>query len=232
MPPLLLFDIDGTLLHGDGGQRAIARLGYARFGESFRADVEFAGCLDSQITLAIAEANGVPREQALAERDTFRDAYLEELEAELSRRPEGARILPGVAELLETLDALAAAGEVALGLVTGNFAAAAPIKLRAAGIDPARFVTGAFGDCADTRPELVTLALARESARRGAEVPPAKALVIGDTPHDIRCAQVNGVPCLAVCTGHYTRDDLAHADHLADDLRDPDVLLDLIRRGE
>lgn len=229
MPPLLLFDIDGTLLRGDGGQRAIARLGHARFGSSFRADVEFAGCLDSQITLAIAEANGVPRDQALAERDTFRDAYLEELEAELARRPEGAMILPGVAALLDALDTLAAANEVVLGLVTGNFAAAAPIKLRAAGIDPARFVTGAFGDEADTRPELVSMAIARESTRRGADVPASEALVIGDTPHDISCAQVNGVRCLAVCTGSFSRDQLAHADHLADDLRDPNVLLDLIR---
>jgi phosphoglycolate phosphatase-like HAD superfamily hydrolase len=39
--------------------------------------------------------------------------------------------------------------------------------------------------------------------------------VIGDTPLDIACARADGVQCVAVATGSFTRDALAGADVVA-----------------
>jgi phosphoglycolate phosphatase-like HAD superfamily hydrolase len=37
-------------------------------------------------------------------------------------------------------------------------------------------------------------------------------VVIGDTPRDIACAHADGVRCLAVATGPFSRDQLTGAD--------------------
>src|SRR4029079_15724715 len=103
----------------------------------------------------------------------------------------------GVAAALATIGGDASA---TLGLVTGNYARAVPLKLRAVGIDPAQFVVGAFGDDAPTRPELVRLAIDRWRAR-GAHPDPARVVVIGDTPRDVDCARKNGCRSVAVATG-------------------------------
>lgn len=36
--------------------------------------------------------------------------------------------------------------------------------------------------------------------------------MIGDTPRDIACARADGLPCVAVASGPFTRDALADAD--------------------
>ena len=113
--------------------------------------------------------------------------------------------LPGVAAALA---ALGADDTATLGLVTGNYARAAPLKLHAAGINPAQFVVGAFGGDAPTRAGLVRLAMRRWDAR-GGKPDPRHVVVIGDTPRDVDCAKQNGCRSIAVATGNHTTDQLA-----------------------
>jgi phosphoglycolate phosphatase len=223
---LALFDIDGTLLHGTGvGVRAMERAGRRVLGPEFSlSGIDFAGGLDTWI---YGEAARSMKFAAAKERHSeFHDAYLEELARQLVESRPPPSILPGVAEALSYLCTLPS---VTLGLVTGNYRRAAPMKLRAVGIDPDQFTIGAFGDEAETRPELVRLALHRWKAL-GKDPKPEHVVVVGDTPRDVHCAQSNGCRCLAVATGRHSVAELeaAGADIVARDLTDLSPLLALL----
>ena len=113
-------------------------------------------------------------------------------------------------------------------VLTGNTTRMAALKLRHFGIER-RFALGAFGEEAATRDDLARLAVRRIGERFG--VPPARCIVIGDTPHDIACARAAGAHVVAVAAGFSTRVELeAHAPDLAlDDLTDSGALLDWAR---
>ena len=202
---LVLFDIDGTLLRAQGlGLVVMERVGRRLLGPAFTLEgIDFGGALDPWIFRQAAVRLGHDDPSHLHPK--FRDAYLAELERELDlgeeRRP---ILLPGV---LAALAAFRGDPAATLGLVTGNYGRAVPLKLRAAGIDPAQFVVGAFGDDAPTRPDLVRLAMEQWRAR-GADPDPQRVVVIGDTPRDVDCAKKNGCRSIAVATGWHTAEQL------------------------
>jgi len=223
---LLLFDIDGTLLRAHGiGARAMEHAGRRVLGPAFTLDgIDFGGALDPWIFREAARRLGHddPSEFHAA----FRDAYLAELPREMERAAPRPEILPGVAAALATIGGDASA---TLGLVTGNYARAVPLKLRAVGIDPSQFVVGAFGDDAPTRPELVRLAIARWRGH-GAQPDPRRVVVIGDTPRDVDCARKNGCRSVAVATGWHPAStlDAAGADVVLRDLTQLPQVLDTL----
>jgi phosphoglycolate phosphatase len=196
---LILFDIDGTLLRAHGvGARAMTRAGCRLFGPGFTLDgIDFGGALDPWIFGQAVQRLGHHDPSHL--HPEFRDLYLLELAQELEQSAERPVILPGVAAALA---AVRTDSRATMGLVTGNYARAAPLKLRAVGIDPAQFSVGAFGDDAPTRPDLVRLAMGQWRAR--ADPDPRCVVVIGDTPRDIDCAKKNGCRSIAVATGWHT----------------------------
>src|SRR5690606_40566360 len=69
--------------------------------------------------------------------------------------------LPGA---LDTVTALRRREDMVIGIVTGNVAATAPLKLQAAGFDPLWFPVGAYGSEALDRNDLPALALERATA--------------------------------------------------------------------
>lgn len=224
---LVLFDIDGTLLRGHGaGTRAMLRAGRALHGESFSLDgIMIGGGLDPVIFGSALERLGIAGEAT--HHAAFRELYLKELALEFVVGGTGPELLPGVQELLA---ALAPRRDVLVGLVTGNYRAAVPIKFAAVGLDPAQFVVGAFGDCGPTRPDLVRIARERAHAHAGMHIEPLHTIVVGDTPRDVDCARHHGCLCLAVETGYHSAAELrsAGAHHVAPDLRDASVLLSLL----
>jgi phosphoglycolate phosphatase-like HAD superfamily hydrolase len=224
---LLLFDIDGTLILGHGaGSRAMLRAGRELFGDAFSLEgVMIGGGLDPIIFAQAMARMGVADVNAL--HDGFRDRYLQELRHEFGNAAKRPHVLPGVTELLAQL---ALREDVLIGLVTGNYRAAVPIKFAAVGLVPEMFVIGAFGDCGPTRRDLVRLALERAHVHAGQRIDPARTFVIGDTPRDVDCALHHGCVCLGVATGGHTADELrsAGAQHVAADLSDASVLLSLL----
>lgn len=220
---LVLFDIDGTLLRGQGvGARAMERAGRRLLGPEFTLEgIDFGGALDPWIFReAVVRMGRSDAEELLS---SFRDAYLVDLVSELETSRTGPEILPGVAAALH---ALAADPLATLGLVTGNYSRAAPLKLRSVGIDPGQFEVGAFGDDAPTRPELVRLAIERWTARGGTP-DPKRVVVVGDTPRDVDCARKNACRSVAVATGWHTEKEPrdSGADVVVPDLLDlPRVL--------
>jgi phosphoglycolate phosphatase-like HAD superfamily hydrolase len=232
-PILLLFDIDGTmLLTGGAGMRAMAQVARQMFGESFRWEgIDPGGHLDPLIYHEAAQLNGIDR--AHEHHAAFHDLYIAELELELTRSRHAVRCLPGVAAVVDQLRHRAREqGDVVLGLVTGNYARAVPVKLASIGIDPRWFTVNAFGDEAPTRPQMVALAMRRFEQQVGAAAHGRRVVVIGDTPRDVACAHANGCLAFAVATGSYSVAQLeqAGADHAVPDLADPAPLLTLVDR--
>lgn len=216
----VLFDLDGTLmLTGGAGVRGMNRAGRDVFGDHFTIDgVVLAGGLDPVIYREASERCGIVDHSG--RHDAFRDRYLATLAEELAATPDQTVCLPGVRALLTEL---ANQPDVCVGMVTGNYRDAAPIKLNAGGIDPRQFRVAAFGDEALTRPDIVALAMRRHRALTGREAGSSDFIVVGDTPRDVECAHAHGIPCLAVATGIYSVDELraAGADEVVASLADP-----------
>jgi phosphoglycolate phosphatase-like HAD superfamily hydrolase len=69
----------------------------------------------------------------------------------------------------------------------------------------------------------------------GRTIDPSRAVIIGDTPHDVSCARAHGLRSLAVATGVFSVDQLGAtgADRVVPSLADTtDILTWLIRRSE
>jgi phosphoglycolate phosphatase-like HAD superfamily hydrolase len=228
---LVLFDIDGTLLLTAGaGRRAIvAALGDEVADPSAFEGIRFDGKTDPQIVAEILEAAGQaePRESERVQRLCQR--YVGLLALELERPTTRTTLMPGVEPLL---DALEARSGVVLGLLTGNLAEGATLKLRSGGIDPARFRVGAYGSDAAHRPDLPEIAARRAEPLFGRVPRGAEVVIIGDTPADIHCGQGISARAVGVATGSYAVADLAacgpHA--VFEDLSDTESVMQAILR--
>jgi phosphoglycolate phosphatase-like HAD superfamily hydrolase len=217
--PLLLFDIDGTLIRSE--TPAVLDAFAHAFRTVFAIDelvhrIDTSGMIDRQILAEIARLHG--REPAPAEilracrviGDYCRDISF------------ATTVLPGVPSLLALL------GEQGypLGVLTGNVQDVAWRKLSVPGLRE-RFRFGAFGDEADRRADLVPIALARAREALGLDFPADRTWIVGDTPRDIACARANGARVVAVATGHSSAEQLAghEPDLLLSDLTDVTAFL-------
>lgn len=218
MRKLLLFDIDGTLLDTQGAGRAA--LGSAMidvYGETGPIDeFPFHGKTDPAIVRGLLRAAGRTDAEIDAGLPALWPAYIAYLDDELARRTDVLAICAGVTELLAEAGA---AGDLALGLVTGNVEAGAWRKLRACGLDE-NFGVGAFGSDSEHREHLPPIAIERAHASLGVAFQPEAVVVIGDTPEDVRCARSSGVTAVAVASGRYTGEELSEhvPDHLFENL--------------
>ena len=231
---LLMFDVDMTLVDAAGtGQIAMKTAGREVCGEGFTFEgVSFGGRLDPLI-FADAVAGCHYTDQQLAERhNAFRSTYLRDYQQLIAGNDHTVKALPGIPELIDTLTRRAQSkDDVMLGLLTGNYAPTAKLKIEAAGIQRDWFTLGCFGDEADSRPGLTELAMQRYAQHTGTPAQPDRVIIIGDTQHDVACAKAHGCTAFAVATGRLSADELkqAGADIVVDDLADPTPLLDLIQ---
>ena len=212
---LVLFDIDGTLVHtGGAGVRAFARAFETEFGLRHGTErMRFAGRTDSGLVREFLTSHGVEATPENFRR--FFDCYVFWLDHHLHELAGSA--CPGVGDWLAELAALPE--PPLLGLLTGNIRLGAQIKLRHYGLwDP--FVTGGYGDDHEDRNEIARIARARGNRRFGRELHGEEIIVIGDTPLDIACGRSIGARCLAVATGGAKLEELqAHqADWAVPDL--------------
>ena len=212
---LFLFDIDGTLLTVNGAGRAAKSLAMREvFGtEGDVNNKPFGGKTDWQILSEALENYGFTPEMVGARMEEYQRIFAARLYDVIDQYR--ADVMPGAYELVADLRRRP---DVVLGIVTGNTAATAPIKLRVAGFDPDWFPASAYGSEAYSRNDLPRLALERAIALCGQLITPADVIVIGDTVADIHCARALGAQVVAVRTGFEETALLAAAA--------PDVLLD------
>jgi phosphoglycolate phosphatase-like HAD superfamily hydrolase len=158
MRRLILFDIDGTLVRGGPAKTAFVEAMADTYGTQGDPErVSFAGKTDPQIAREILSAAGVERAAIDEGLPALWEGYLARLERALESHP--VTVLPGVRELLAGLGALEG---VALGLVTGNIAGGAKLKLGSAGLWD-HFGIGSYGSDHEERDELPVIALPRTS---------------------------------------------------------------------
>ena len=112
---------------------------------------------------------------------------------------------PGVREFIRSLQELPQ--PPLLGLLTGNIRLGSEIKLRHFNLWEV-FETGAFGDDHEDRNQIAAIARQRGSRRLNEELCGRQVLVVGDTPHDVRCGKHIGAKVLAVATGGATLEEL------------------------
>jgi len=230
-PFLLLFDIDATLLKtGGAGMNAMALVAAQLFGKPFKWDgINASGSLDPVIFAQAAAINEIINDDDNHSR--FRDHYIAELDRQIAANLHTFQILPGVHELIAQLrQRETTKRDIILGLLTGNYTQAVPVKFKYANLDQTWFTITAFGDEAPSRPELVALAMKKFELVHGHAPDPRRIIIIGDTPRDVDCAKAHGCICIAVATGGYTADELhaCGADHVLADLSDATVLWGLI----
>jgi phosphoglycolate phosphatase-like HAD superfamily hydrolase len=222
---IALFDIDGTLVWTHGaGRRAMQRALLDVVGSAGPDHHRYDGKTDRQIVREAMLLDGFASADADARMDRVLDRYVEELAVELDAPDHGAELLPGVREVL---DAVEARDDLVLGLLTGNVVSGAERKLRAVGVDPARFVIGAFGNDHEHRHELPAIARTRAMAHLGAPVDGSACVIIGDTPNDVACGRSIGARAIAVATGSYDVPTLTAcgADAVFADLSDTGAVL-------
>ncbi|MFV2069605.1 MAG: HAD family hydrolase [Pirellulales bacterium] len=218
-----LFDIDGTLIHSGGAGKAAFD---ATLAEEFGigevdGTVEFAGRTDRAIVNDLFRSHAIDPTEANWRR--FTRLYLVRLRDTLPAC--AGHVLPGIGELVERLSGRS---DTCLGLLTGNVAEGAELKLAHYDLDR-YFSFGGFGDRHVDRAAVASEAVAAARDHVGASVL-KRVVVVGDTPHDVRCGRSIGARVLAVATGLFTADELAHEapDVVVEDLSDPGPLLELI----
>lgn len=225
MRRLILFDIDGTLLTGGPAkvafETAMAET-YGTVGDVGR--VSFGGKTDPQIARELLAGEGLDNETIDGGFPELWERYLAHLRTWLGESP--VRVLHGVRELL---DALVVVEDVALGLVTGNIAGGAELKLASSGLWE-RFAVGGYGSDHEERDHLPGIALERARAYWRTVLPAHEAVIVGDTPRDVRCGRAGGTRTLAVATGSFSPTDLraAGADVVVDDLSATDSIVELL----
>jgi phosphoglycolate phosphatase len=229
--PLILFDIDGTLLmtgdrhHGAAFTHAFESI----FGKPVTLEgVPLAGILDAQIARILFERHGMDSDAADARLTEMMDLmgarYVDALAGGSLRE----RLLPGV-----TQAALACfQRDWAAGVLTGNARSVGHAKLRAAGLEML-LNFGAFGDLATDRGHLVEAAIADAERATGVRHTPKETVLIGDTPNDISAARLGGARVVAVATGRFDTDALRHhePDALLSDLSDTAAFVDAVERA-
>jgi len=204
---IVLFDIDGTLLHtGGAGIKAFAKAFATEFGAHDGTErLKFAGRTDISLVREFFGLHGIVPTQAHFDR--FFDAYVHWLKQIIVQSSGGACV--GVPEFYHALRSTP--NPPLIGLLTGNIKRGAEVKLGHYGWWE-KFAFGGFADDSEQRAEIAAVAQRRGGELFGRPVTGDETLVIGDTPLDIACARAIGAKVLAVATGGATLDELKSHD--------------------
>lgn len=225
---VILWDIDGTLLHSrrHGSFRDYMAPAMLRvFGTKGRLDeMVVSGMTDLQIFVESLRDEGFTAEQVRGRLPELTSLFLEGMER-MAAEGELFEALPGARAALEVLER---EPRYLNSLLTGNVEPAARLKLRLVGLDGFFRLPGAFGDLSHDRRDLPAVARERISRQLGRDFNPEQMIVIGDTPNDIACARHFGARAVAVATGrsHSAAELLRYdPDAVLPDLADAELLL-------
>ena len=195
MKNLVIFDIDGTLLHtADLHHRIIVRLLQADgMDPTFQPWHAYPHYTDLGV-LQVVTRHYRGRDLTAAELARYEDLYADTLRDYL--RDGSVPEVQGAAALIRDLADLG----VAVAYATGSLRAMAKIKLGLLGVDDAS--TLATGGEHLTREAIV-----RDAAYRAVGDKPVRAVILGDGIWDQKTAYNLGIPFVALATGTHVFDD-------------------------
>jgi phosphoglycolate phosphatase len=225
MQHLVLFDIDGTILHSGGAGRDAMEYALATvFGTAGDSSMRYDGKTDKQIVRESMRAAGISDTEIDAHMEQVVSLYVATLPSRLGDPERHVGLYPGVAELIA---AVHARDDSVLGLLTGNVESGARLKLAAVGLDFEQFRINAFGSDNEVRGALPAIAHRRMQDVFGVTLGGRDVVVIGDTPADISCGRALGARAIAVATGSYSVDELKahHPYAVFQDLSDTDAVM-------
>jgi phosphoglycolate phosphatase-like HAD superfamily hydrolase len=215
----VLWDIDHTLVDAGGISGGIYARAFQRVtGRVLERLADMAGRTEWEIMAGTLGLHGIHAGQALLEE--FGAVLAAEFAASESGIRERGRPLPGARAVLAEL---AARTDVVQSVLTGNMEPVAVTKLTV--FELAGYLdlsVGAYGlDHAD-RAELVHFARERAANAYGETFTPARTVLVGDTPNDVRAGHEGGARVVAVATGSSDRAALrrAGAEAVLEDLTD------------
>lgn len=193
MTRLVLFDIDGTLIHT---RKAGVRAFFSALKSEFditnpTEEISFAGRTDKSLIHEFFNNHQIEATEENFNR--FFDSYVFWLDYMLRRTP--GEVCPGADHFIYNLQAQK--NPPMIGLLTGNIRLGAEIKLRHFYMWE-YFQMGAFGDEDESRNQLAVIALDRGRKLLGDDLKSEEVVIVGDTSMDIECANAIGVRCLAV----------------------------------
>ena len=225
MKKILLFDIDGTLLHTGGcGKVAFEKAFQELFGISNAwGNTSPDGKTDPLIIEEIV-ATTLKHPLDKHEYQNLCERYLAYFEKEIKIAPR-FRLMPGIIPLLTKLSE---EKDVFLGIASGNFEEAAWLKLEAGKIRHF-FKFGGFGSDSKERSEIIKTAIQRGEKACGYTFRKDQVYVIGDTIYDVRAAKKAGVKSIGVTTGTKGKDSFSEKpDYLLPDLSDTKRFLTIV----
>lgn len=221
---LILWDIDGTLLHcgGDGAQALD------------QAFLQLYGIPDAFAKARIGHA----MDQALIEElmDDFsldpsqiplvKEAYGKALR-EILHQNEKKRVLPGIVPLMELIQK---EPDIYNGILTSNLRLGAKIKLEVMGLLP-YFAFENLEDLASEKWEEALREIHDLEKLYGVSFQRNRIVLVGDTAYDIETAKLLQAKSIGVATGWASRETLlaAEPDDLFEDLSHPHEFLQVIR---
>lgn len=201
MSKLIIWDIDGTLLHCYGSGRHALEDTYLTLYGIHKAleGIQLAGAVD----LAVVEQINQHYQVEDFDHEAFFAHYAVQLTHHI-KTGKGIEVLGGITEVLAHLQQPGIYHIVG----TGNCEFGARVKLSMSGLDH-YFEVGAYGDQTRTREGLLALAKARAEEAFKIKFNPEDIMVVGDTPQDIAAAKANDFIAVATTTGYYEERALA-----------------------
>lgn len=230
---LIIFDIDGTLLHTTAvDDSCFVRAAADVFGvQDVSSDWSiYDHCTDVAIASQIVRER-LGRDCTDADIAAFRARFVELLKQEQQRDANLFQEVPGAGQFIRHLRECG----IAACLATGGFEQSARFKLRSASLD-CHDLPAAFAEDGPSREEVVTAAMSR-AARLASEKPPSAAMFrrpvsFGDGVWDVRTAASLGVPFIGIATGARAAQlREAGAEIILSDYADLNRVLDAISRA-
>lgn len=226
---LVLFDIDGTLIHHVSGQMTVGwpRFIYALkkvYGVDIKTDLsgKFMGMIDRQISWELVRMQGITK-QEFDNKFPLVGNFL--LEYAKGQEKKATPLYTPIADAVTLAKKLLTNDAFRVGLLTGNVERMGWWKLQHAGITNF-FDWGLFGDEVDDKSMLAQTIIKKAKDHFSIEFIPSNIFVIGDSIYDVRSGKAIGLLTIAVTTGGHSREDLEKEkpDLLVDSLMDKRVL--------